>query len=81
MAIKKSSRGLTTGVVIGTIIGIIILLLLKSAIVFGLLCLLEWLLVKVGAFAEFNILVPFAGLVIYWIISFTLPSGKNKGGN
>lgn len=72
---KKSS------IVIGTIIGIIILLFLKSAIVFGLLCLLEWLLVKAGVFDEFNILAPFAGVVIYWIISFALPSGKSKGGN
>ena len=70
-----------TSIVIGTVLGLIILLCLKSGIVFGLLCLLEWLLVKVGVIAEFKILWPFIGLVIYWIIGFMLPSGKSKGGD
>lgn len=69
-----------TSIVIGTIIGIIILLCLKSGIVFGLLCLLMWLISKAVPSVEFTITWPFIGLVAWWIISLLIPSrkGDNK---
>lgn len=67
-----------TSIVISTVLGLIILLCLKSGIVFGLLCLLMWLISKAVPSVEFTLTWPFIGLVAWWIINLLFPS---KGGD